>query len=291
MTRLKIRYSLGIRKFFRAYRRSKLATVALVLVVILNACAIAAKYIAPFPAREIAVGSPFIPPFNDLNHFLGTDDLGRDILSETIWGSQASLLVSYSVVLFSTIIGLIIGSFAGFFGGWIDGLLSRLTEVFFILPTLILALVLVSLYRPNIYIIIFALVITNWPSTARLVRAEYLSLRKRGFVEAARAVGASTLTIMYREILPNAAAPVIVNSVILLARAIMLEAFLGFFGLSDPYFVSWGRILARSTPHFMIAWWTVIMPGIALSVTIISLNIIGERLDDVVSTRLEGSVQ
>jgi peptide/nickel transport system permease protein len=271
------------RKFWREFRRDKRALVGLVAVSLINVVAIMTPFIAPYPARRTGVGSPFTAP--GPNYLLGTDNLGRDILSDVLWSAGVELTVAYLSVLIATVLGILIGSTAGFFGGWIDALLSRVMEFFFVIPPLFLSIVLVAMFGANIWNIVFAIGITSWPSTARLARAEFMSLKEREFVESARAIGAGKGTIMFSEILPNAISPLIVNVTVQFATAILTEGLMGFFGLSDPRLVSWGDMLNRGVPYMERAWWIPFWPGLAITLSCLCFNLMGEGLHDAIAPK------
>lgn len=227
---------------------------------------------------------PLAPPGRA--HLFGTDDLGRDIWTGVLHGARVSLLVGVLAAATSALIGVLVGSVAGFYGGRLGDVLMRATEFFLVIPTFLLALVLVAVSRPSIWNIIFTLGILGWPSTARLARAEFLSLREREFVMAARAMGVYPVRILFRHILPNAAPPLIVNSSLGVATAILVEAGLSFLGLGDPNLFSWGLMLRNSREFLRMAWWMPTFPGLAIFVTVLSLNLVGDGLNDALNPRL-----
>ncbi len=274
----------SVRKFFVAYKKNRLAVAGLAVFLLINFVGIAAPLVARYPPNKTGAGETFMPP--SLQWPMGTDDLGRDILSEVFWGARTSLAVSYMTILTSTALGVAIGVFAGFYGGWIDQLLMRVTEFFFVIPSLILCIVLVAIFGANIYNIVLAISITSWPLTARLVRGEFLSLREQMFVEAALAVGERNLTIMFREILPNVVPIIVVNATVQLASVILSEAYLGFFGLSDPRLVSWGLMIFRAFPFFRSSFWTSFFPAMCIAVTALAFNFVGEGLNDALNPRI-----
>lgn len=278
----KRRAQVGI--FWRQFSGNRLAVISLVILIVLNVLALITPYVARFPARMTAVAPAFQSP--SLEYPMGTDNMGRDILSDMLWGSRTDLLVAYLSVLIASTIGIFIGSMAGFFGSWIDVLLSRFTEFFLVIPPIFLAMVLVAMFGSNLLVIVFAIGVTSWSSTARLTRAEFLSIRDRGFVEASKAIGLHPLIIMFGEILPNALGPIIVNGTLQFASAILIEAMMGFFGLSDPQVVSWGEMLYRAVPFLQRAWWLAFWPGLAITCTALAFNLAGEGLHDVLCPKL-----
>ncbi len=219
-------------------------------------------------------------------HLFGTDDLGRDIWTGVLHGARVSLTVGVLAAATSGIIGVLVGAVAGYYGGRLGDLLMRITEFFLVIPTFLLALVLVAVTGPSIWNIIVTIGVLGWPSTARLVRAEFLSLKEREFVMAARAVGAGSSRILFRQILPNAAPPIIVNTSLGVASAILVEAGLSFLGLGDPNLFSWGLMLRNSRDFLRTAWWMPTFPGLAIFVTVLSLNLVGDGLNDALNPRL-----
>jgi len=219
-------------------------------------------------------------------HPFGTDDLGRDIWTGVLYGARVSLLVGVLAAATSSVIGILVGSLAGYYGGRLGDVLMRLTEFFLVIPTFLLALVLVAVSRPSIWNIIVTIGVLGWPSTARLARAEFLSLKEREFVMAARAVGSSPRRILFRQILPNAAPPLIVTTSLGVAAAILVEAGLSFLGLGDPNLFSWGLMLRNSREFLRMAWWMPTFPGLAIFATVLSLNLVGDGLNDALNPRL-----
>jgi peptide/nickel transport system permease protein len=244
--------------------------------------AILAPWIAPHDPRALA-GPSFAPPGPAF--WLGTDNLGHDVLSEILYGAQVSLAVGILAAASSTLIGVAMGAVAGFAGGGVDALLMRTTEFFQIVPRFFLALIIIALSGPGLAKTIFVIAILGWPAVARLVRGEFLRLRTYEFVEAARAVGASPFVIITREILPNAVAPAVVAGSLDVAQAILLEAGLSFFGLGDPNHVSWGMMINTAQSFLGEAWWLSTFPGLAILITVLSVNLVGDGLNDALNPR------
>lgn len=251
------------------------------LVVIL--AIVALSLLAPllFPRGPWAMGGrPFLAPMTDMRFPLGTDTTGRDILAGLIWGGRVSLLIGLVSTVVSIAIGIVIGAIAGYGGGHIDGALMRFTEIFQVVPSFALALVLVAVLQPSVGSIVMAIGVVSWPPVARLVRAEFLSLRSRDFVLAARLQGQSAAAIMFRQILPNVASPIIVMGSLMVATAILLESSLSFLGLGDPNQMSWGFMIGASRTVLRQAWWMATFPGLAIAITVLALNVLGEALND-----------
>jgi peptide/nickel transport system permease protein len=229
-------------------------------------------------------GAPFQRPFGE--YPLGTDMLGRNILSGIVHGARVSLMVGIVSTFFAVTLGLAFGALAGYFGGIVDDALMRFTEFFQTIPSFVFAIVLVAIFRPSIVSIVAAIAVVSWPPVARLVRGEFLSLRRREFVQAAVVVGESHLRIILGQILPNALSPVIVMASLMIASAILLESALSFLGLGDPNMMSWGYMIGASRSVIRQAWWMSTFPGVAILITVLALNLVGEGLSDAMNPRL-----
>ena len=232
------------------------------------------------------VQRPFLPPFAVKGFPLGTDALGRDVLAGIIYGARVSLLVGLVSTLAALAVGIPVGAVAGYFGGRIGDALMRFTEFFQTVPSFALAIVLVAILQPSIVSIVLAIAIVSWPPVARLVRGEVLSLRTREYVQAAVVTGQSHGWIIWREILPNALSPVIVLASLMVATAILLESSLSFLGLGDPNLMSWGYMVGAGRTVIRQAWWITVFPGIAILLSVLALNLIGEGLNDALNPRL-----
>jgi len=275
----------AVAEFWRRYRKNRSGVGGLLLVGGFIVVAGLAGLIAPAGPLDTKTGAPFEAPGSV--HYFGTDDLGRDVFSGVVYGARVSLAVGFLAAITSTVIGIIIGALAGYFGGWIDDLLMRITEMFMVIPVFVLALLLVALFGPRIVNVIVVISVLSWPGTARLVRADFLSLKTREFVEAARSISASHLDIIFSEILPNALAPVIITASLRVATAILIEAGLSFLGFGDPNTVSWGLMLYWAQNFIRHAPWMAIFPGLAISLTTLAFNLVGDGLNDALNPRLK----
>ena len=271
---------------WRRFKRNRLSVVGLTVILIIVSVAIAAPIVAPYDPFTIDVYNVISAPTSA--HLLGTDDLGRDVLSRMIWGSRISLAVGFVAVGISITIGIIIGSLAGFYGRAVDAILMRFVDIMLCFPTLFLILAVIAIIGPSIWVIMVIIGITSWMDVSRLVRAEILTLKERDFVAAARAVGASDFRIIFMHILPNALSPVFVSATFGIAGAILLESGLSFLGLGvQPPDASWGNILTSGKDYITVgAWWLSFFPGMAILITVLSYNLVGEGLRDAIDPRL-----
>jgi peptide/nickel transport system permease protein len=229
-------------------------------------------------------GAPLSPP--DADAWLGTDYLGRDILSGLLQGGRATLTVGGVAALITIVIGVTIGSLAGFFGGPIDTALVKVTEFFQILPPLLFAMVLVTLFGQSLVVVTLAIGVVSWPSAARLTRAEFLRLRNLDFVKASRAAGGGNGHLILRVVLPNALPPIIVSATLAIGIAILFEGGLSFLGLGDPNTMSWGQMLGQNRNYVLDAWWTVTFPGAAIFIAVLAISLIGDGINDAINPRL-----
>jgi peptide/nickel transport system permease protein len=274
------------REFWARFQRNKMAMVGLAMVATMFAVSLAAPWLAPYDPGEIDLQAVLMPP--SAEHPLGTDTLGRDVLSRIIYGAQVSLKVGFVAVGLATLIGLIIGATAGFYGGWVDFWLMRLVDLMLCFPSFFLILAVIAILEPSIWNIMVVIGLTSWMGVARLVRAEFLSLREREFVVAAKALGASDLRLMARHMLPNALAPVMVSATLGVAGAILTESALSFLGLGvQPPTPSWGNILTAGKDNIEIAWWLSLFPGLAILLTVMSYNLLGEGIREAIDPRLK----
>jgi peptide/nickel transport system permease protein len=269
----------------KRFSRNRLSVAGAVVVLLLVATAALAPYISPYNPTTIDVYNVLSPPGKA--HLLGTDDLGRDLLSRIIWGSRVSLKVGVVAVGIAIMIGIVIGSMAGFYGGRTDAILMRFVDIMLAFPTFFLILAVIAILEPNIFTIMAVIGVTSWMDVARLVRAEFLSLKERDFVDAARTLGISNTRLIFRHILPNALSPVFVAATFGVAGAILIESSLSFLGLGvQPPDPSWGNILTAGKDNIEVAWWLSLYPGLAILITVLSYNLVGEGLRDALDPRL-----
>ncbi|MCP5266096.1 MAG: ABC transporter permease [Burkholderiaceae bacterium] len=273
------------REAWRVFRRNKAAMVGLILLLLVIIVMLAGPTLYPVKPFDI-VADPFVEPFVNGQVLLGTDYLGRDLLAGMVVGGRATLIVGLSAALITVLIGVGIGAMAGYFGGFVDELLMRITEFFQVLPSLLFAMVLVSLFSPSLPVVTIAIGAVAWPGTARLARAEFMRLRQLEYVSAARAMGAGSARLMWREILPNALPPLIVSATLIIGVAILFEAGLSFLGLSDPNIMSWGLMIGSNRKYVLDAWWAVTFPGFAIFVTVLAVSLVGDGLNDAFNPKL-----
>jgi len=274
------------RGLWQRYRQSSAAVLGLGVFGVVAATAIVGPLL--YSGDPWAVASrPFVWPANRPGFPLGSDAMGRDVLAGVIHGAWVSLLIGLTATGTAVGIGTTIGAVAGYFRGWVDDALMRLTEVFQTIPNFIFVIVLVAIFKPSIRTIVLAIAIVSWPPIARLVRAEFLTLRRREFVQACIALGMSESRIIWRQILPNCLAPVIVLGSIMVATAILVEAGLAFLGLGDPNVMSWGKMVGDGRGSLRTAWYLSAIPGVAILLTVLSLNLVGEGLNDALNPRLD----
>ena len=261
----------------RARRRATIVpAVGTLLLAIVILGATIGPYLYAVDARTMK-GRRFQPPGGSF--VLGTDYLGRDVLAGVLGGARTSLAVGAAATLIVLVVGMVIGGVAGYYGGPIDNALMRVTEFFQVLPAFLFAMVLVAIFSPSLSTIVTAIGITNWAGMARLVRGEFLALRGREFVTAARALGASDWQLMSRAVLPNSLPPIVVNTALTVGVCILFEAGLSFLGLGDANTISWGYMVGSSRTYLREAWWAVTFPGLAIFLTVLSLSLVGDALN------------
>lgn len=262
---------------FRRFVRQPVALTAALFVLLLALMALVAPWLSAGSPWAMSA-KPLLLPFTDRQHWLGSDMLGRDLATGLLYGARVSLAVGLAASVATLLAGLLVGAVAGYFGGWVDALLMRVAEFFQIMPSLVLAVLLVAVLEPSTATVILAIAVVAWPGVARLVRSEFLSLRQREFVQAAQVSGLRPWQIISREILPNAMAPLLVTLTFVLASAILTEAALAFLGLGDPEAMSWGYMINASRNMLREAWWMSFMPGVAILLLVLAVNRVGEGL-------------
>ena len=271
-------------KFWRLFRRNRSAVFGLIILVVVCIMALVASLIYPADPFALA-GKPMSPP--GANGFLlGSDTLGRDVAAGIVHGAKTSLLIACLATAVAVFLGAVLGGLAGYYGGWVDDILMRVTEMFQTIPSFVFAILIVAILKPSIQSIVIAIAVVSWPAVARLVRGEFISLRNREFIQACHTVGMSDLRIMVREILPNCLSPIIVAGSLMIATAILIESGLSFLGLGDPNIISWGFQIGAGRTVLRSAWWVCTFPGIAILLTVLAINLVGEGLNDALNPRL-----
>ena len=271
------------RRTWRVFASNRPALGALIVLMVIIFAGLVGPYLVaenPFSMVE----APLLPPGDEA--FLGTDFLGRDVFTALVHGARATLLIGIAATFLTMAIGISIGAFAGYFGGLMDDGLMRVTEFFLVLPNLVFAMILTTLFSPSMWTVIFAIGIVNWCPLARLTRAEFVRLKSQEFVLASRAAGAQDMRIMMRTILPNAMPPLIVSITLLIGVCILFEAALSFLGLTDPDIMTWGLMIGASRDYFWDSPWTVAYPGLAILITVLCIALIGDGLNDAFNPKL-----
>lgn len=271
---------------WRRFKKHKLAMAGLYILLFMYAVALLAPVLAAQSYEAVDPPNKLLPPSQ--KHWMGTDYIGRDVFSRVVWGSRISLAVGFVAAGVAVTVGVIVGAIAGYFGGWVDDLLMRFTEIVMAFPTFFLLLTIISIVERSIFNIMLVIGFTSWPSLARMVRGQILSLREQEFTEAARALGATDARIIFRHILPNALAPVIVSATMRIGAAILSESSLSFLGLGVPEpFPSWGSILNAGRTYLLQAPWITTFPGIFIFLTVLAFNYVGDGLRDALDPRLK----
>ena len=273
-----------VKEIFQSFFKSYSAVTGLVILIGIAVMGFIGPLFYPTDPFDM-VWMPFSPPGAD-GFLLGTDYLGRDILSQIINGARVSIAIGFSAALVSCFIGVGIGTFAGFYGGWVEETLMRITEFFQVLPTLLFAMVIVALFGSSVLSITLAIGAVSWASVARITRSEFLRIKELDFVLASRSSGSNNMALIFRVILPNAAAPIIVQSALLVGAAITFEAGLAFLGLSDPNVISWGQVIGSNRVYILDATYTVTFPGIAIFITVLAISLVGDGLNDALNPKL-----
>lgn len=275
-----------MKDFLRRFARNRSAVAGLAVLALVVLMALAAPALYPGDPWDM-VAEPFLPPASP-GYPAGTDMMGRDIAAGLFHGARVSLLIGLVATGVALLIGVSVGAVAGYFGGLADNALMRLTELFQTIPAFLFAIVLVAIFRPSVATVVLAIGVVSWPPVARLTRGEFLSLRGRDFVQACVAMGMGDARIIALHVLPNALAPIVVTGSLMVATAILTEAGLAFLGLSDPNVMSWGSIIGAGREVLRTAAWITALPGLAIMLTVLSINLVGEGLNDALNPRLRG---
>jgi len=252
---------------------------------ILFGSSILAPLLYPYKPDEVNLQEVLSPPSKE--HPLGTDELGRDVLARILWGGRVSMLVGFVAVGISTLVGILFGALAGYYGKWVESIIMRFVDIMLCFPTFFLILAVIAFLEANIWNIMAIIGLTSWMGVARLVRAEFLSLKEREFVLAAKSIGASSFRIIFHHILPNALGPVFVSAILGIGNAILVESALSFLGIGiQPPSPSWGNMLTSGKDYLEVAWWLSLFPGLAILLTVLGFNLLGEGLKDALNPRL-----
>ena len=272
--------------FWEMFYKNKLALTGCGIVILLFAVSLLAPVIAPYDPGAIDLKNVLASP--SAEHWFGTDQLGRDVLSRMIWGARISLKVGFVATGLAILIGMILGAVAGYYGGWIDAVIMRFVDIMLCFPTFFLILAVIAFLEPSIWNIMIVIGLTSWMGVTRLVRADFISLRERDFVRAARSIGANDARIIFVHILPNALASILVAATLGIAGAILTESALSFLGIGvQPPTPSWGNILTAGKDNIDIAWWLSLYPGLAILITVVGYNLLGEGIRDASDPRLK----
>jgi peptide/nickel transport system permease protein len=271
--------------FLERFFKNKMAVAGSIVVMLLFAVSLLAPWIAPYDPSTIDLKHVLAPP--SFGHPLGTDQLGRDVLSRMIWGARISLKVGFVATGIAMLIGTILGAASGYYGRWVDAIIMRFVDIMLCFPTFFLILAVIAILEPSIWNIMIVIGLTGWMGITRLVRADFISLKERDFVSAARVIGASDFRIIFIHILPNAMASVLVATTLGIAGAILTESALSFLGIGvQPPIPSWGNILTAGKDNIDIAWWLSLYPGLAILITVLGYNLLGEGIRDSLDPRL-----
>lgn len=271
---------------WRSFRKNKLAVIGAIIVLFFILLAIFAPVIAPYGYKDQVLSKRLLAPSSE--HWFGTDDFGRDILSRVIFGARISLWVGFLAVVGSIVVGCLLGILAGYYGKWIDAVISRIFDIMLAFPSILLAIAIVAVLGPSLKNALIAIAIINIPNFGRLIRSRVLSVKQEEYIVAAKAVGMSNNRILFRHVLPNSMAPIIVQGTLAIATAIIEAAALGFIGLGatapEP---EWGKMLSDARPFLMQAPWTMIFPGLAIMLTVLGFNLMGDGLRDALDPRMK----
>lgn len=269
-------------KKLKIFLKNKQTIVGLVILFILMFCAVLAPVLSPGKPL-FSVGPPIQKPNHDF--IFGTDNMGRDVLAMIIWGSRVSMVFAFGAAGISLIIGVVLGALSGYIGGVVDDVLSRFFEIFYIIPRTFLIILMVAIFGSSVTLMVIIVGATIWPSNAKIMRAQVLTLKSRSYVHAAEVAGSKKLKILFKHIVPNGIGPVLSNSTLQMAQAVLTEASLSFLGLGDPAVASWGKVLQSGQSHISSAPWLVIIPGIVIAMMLLAFNLIGTALHSALNVK------
>lgn len=280
-------YESQFRLVFRRFLSHRLAVAGAVVVAVLLGIAIFANVLAPKDPLFLDTSKRFIPPFQSWTNLLGTDEVGRDVLSRILYGGRVSLIVGIAAMFATVVTGSLIGLAAGYFGGKIDNILMRFTDTMLCFPQVFLLLVLAAFIRPNLISIALIIGVSSWMEVARIIRSQIMYIKEQDFIQAAKVLGASNSHIMFKELLPNSLAPVFVSATLSVANAVLMESYISFlgYGIQAPL-ASWGNMLTNAQSYFDLAPWLAIIPGVMITLTVMSFNFLGDGLRDALDPRL-----
>jgi peptide/nickel transport system permease protein len=270
---------------FKRFLKNKLAITGAAIIMFLLIIAVFAPLIAPYDLARQEISHRLEAP--SARHLLGTDELGRDVFSRIIFGTRISLMVGFVATGISLLIGVTLGLVSGFFGNRTDAIIMRIVDIFLCIPTFFLILMVIAFLKPSIWNVMIVIGLTSWPGLTRMIRGECLSIKEREYIQAAKVLGMSNLRIMFVHLLPNVIVPVIVSATLGIGGAILTESALSFLGLGvQPPSPSWGNILTSGKDYINIAWWLSLYPGLAILITVLAYNLLGESLRDVFDPRM-----
>ena len=280
-------YESQTRRIWRRFLRHRLAVFGGCVVLLLLTMVLFANLLSPHDPLSLDTHRRFIPPFSNSDYLLGTDEMGRDVLSRLFYGGRISLVVGVAAMFATIVTGLLIGLVAGFYGRRVDSILMRFTDTMLCFPQVFLLLVLAAFVTPTVVSIALIIGLTSWMEVARIIRAQIQYIKEQDFVQAAFALGASEMRIMFRELLPNAIAPVLVSATLNVANAVLMESYISFLGYGiQPPLASWGNMLTNAQSYFDLAPWLAILPGVMITLTVMSFNFLGDGLRDALDPRL-----
>ncbi|VTU14898.1 MULTISPECIES: ABC transporter permease [unclassified Variovorax] len=273
-----------MKRLLSAFIRRPSGVIGLVILVTVLGAALLAPWLYPGSPWD-TVATPFSPPGAE-GMLMGSDSLGRDVAAGIVHGAKVSLMIGVASTFVALVIGVLVGAIAGYAGGRVSSALMGFTELFQAVPAFVLAILFVAILTPSVTTITVAIAIVSWPQVARLTRGEFLSIKEREYVQAARCAGEGPVSIVWRHILPNALSPIIVTGSLSIATAILIESALSFMGLGDPNLISWGYMVGTARTMIRQAWWMSFFPGMAILLTVLAINLVGEALNDVLNPRV-----